>query len=65
MGEKEPKEKTHVCSIRLDTELYGWLIRYCSTNDFSMSQAMRRALKFYRYQLERKEKSDSEKAKNQ
>lgn len=41
-------DKAHVCSIRLGTEEYGWLVRYCEKNDMSMSAAIRKALNFYR-----------------
>jgi hypothetical protein len=48
------ESKAHICSIRLTTEEYGWLVRYCEKNDMTISSAMRKALKVYRGALEKK-----------
>ena len=54
------ENKNHVCSIRLTTEEYGWLVRYCEKNDMSISAVMRKALKTYRIALSSKAKKKSE-----
>ena len=43
--------KSHQISVKLTTEEYGWLIRYCDKNELSMAAVMRKALKTYRAAL--------------
>ena len=59
------KKEAHLCAIRLDTETYGWLIRYCDANEMSMSQVMRKALKVYRIAVDKKKVIASNKDKEE
>ncbi len=48
--------KSHQISVKLTTEEYGWLVRYCDKNDITMAAVMRKALKTYRAALAAKSK---------
>jgi hypothetical protein len=48
--------KNHQISIKLTTEEYGWLVRYCEKNDVSMASVVRKGFRMYRTALEQKKK---------
>lgn len=46
--------KMHQVSIKLTTEEYGWLIRYCDKNDVSMASVIRKGFRMYRAAIQQK-----------
>jgi hypothetical protein len=48
--------KNHQISIKLTTEEYGWLVRYCEKNDVSMASVVRKGFRMYRAALDQKKK---------
>lgn len=56
------QRKEHQVSIKLTTEEYGWLVRYCDSHDVSMASVIRKGFRMYRTLLEKKK---AEKAKKE
>lgn len=41
-------KKVHQISVKLTTEEYGWLVRYCDKHDVSMASIVRKGFRMYR-----------------
>ncbi len=54
--------KTHQVSVKLTTEEYGWLMKYCEKNDLSMASVIRKGFRMYRAAItQRKQKQTADK----
>ena len=49
--------KVHQVTIKLTTEEYGWLERYCQKHDVSKASVIRKGFRMYRAALIKKKQS--------